>query len=46
MIGGNKIAQRNFADRILPAASAMAASLTPAVLTPTLLRKREPDIGF
>lgn len=38
---GNKIAQRNFADRNLPAASAMAALLTLFVLTPLLLRKRE-----
>jgi spermidine/putrescine transport system permease protein len=43
---GNKIAQRNFADRNLPAASAMAAILTLAVLTPILLRKREINSGF
>jgi ABC-type spermidine/putrescine transport system permease subunit I len=40
---GNKIAQRNFADRNLPSASAMAALLTLAVLAPLLLRKREAD---
>ncbi len=38
---GNKIAQRNFADRNLPSASAMSAILTLAVLTPLLLRRRE-----
>jgi spermidine/putrescine transport system permease protein len=38
---GNKIAQRNFADRNLPSASAMAAILTLAVLAPMLFRKRE-----
>jgi spermidine/putrescine transport system permease protein len=38
---GNKIAQRNFADRNLPAASAMAAILTLAVLAPLLFRKRD-----
>ncbi len=38
---GNKIAQRNFADRNLPAASAMSAILTLAVLTPLLFRRRE-----
>lgn len=38
---GNKIAQRNFADRNLPSASAMAALLTLAVLAPLLFRKRE-----
>lgn len=38
---GNKIAQRNFADRNLPSASAMAAILTLAVLAPLLLRKRD-----
>lgn len=38
---GNKIAQRNFADRNLPAASAMSAILTLAVLAPLLFRKRE-----
>lgn len=38
---GNKIAQRNFADRNLPSASAMAAILTLAVLAPLLFRKRD-----
>lgn len=38
---GNKIAQRNFSDRNLPAASAMSAILTLAVLAPLLFRKRE-----
>jgi ABC-type spermidine/putrescine transport system permease subunit I len=38
---GNKIAQRNFADRNLPAASAMSAILTLAVLAPFLFRRRE-----
>ena len=38
---GNKIAQRNFADRNLPSASAMSAILTLAVLAPMLFRKRE-----
>ena len=38
---GNKIAQRNFADRNLPSASAMSAILTLAVLAPLLFRKRE-----
>lgn len=38
---GNKIAQRNFADRNLPAASAMAAVLTLFVLAPALFRRRE-----
>lgn len=37
---GNKIAQRNFADRNLPSASAMSAILTLAVLAPLLVRKR------
>lgn len=37
---GNKIAQRNFADRNLPAASAISAILTLAVLAPLLLRRR------
>jgi spermidine/putrescine transport system permease protein len=37
---GNKIAQRNFADRNLPAASAMAAVLTLFVLAPIAFRKR------
>jgi len=40
---GNKIAQRNFADRNLPSASAMAAVLTLFVLAPMLFRpKRSP----
>lgn len=38
---GNKIAQRNFADRNLPAASAMSAILTLAVLAPLLFRRRD-----
>ncbi len=38
---GNKIAQRNFADRNLPAASAMSAILTLAVLIPLLFRRRD-----
>lgn len=38
---GNKIAQRNFADRNLPAASAMAAVLTLFVLSPMLFRRKE-----
>ena len=38
---GNKIAQRNFTDRNLPAASAMSAILTLAVLTPLLFRRRD-----
>jgi ABC-type spermidine/putrescine transport system permease subunit I len=37
---GNKIAQRNFSDRNLPSASAMAAILTLAVLAPMLFRKK------
>ncbi len=40
---GNKIAQRNFADRNLPAASAMAAVLTLIVLAPVLFQRREID---
>ncbi len=40
---GNKIAQRNFADRNLPAASAMSAALTLAVLAPMLLRRRRSE---
>ena len=40
---GNKIAQRNFADRNLPAASAMAAVLTLIVLAPMLFRRKESD---
>ncbi len=40
---GNKIAQRNFADRNLPAASAMAAVLTLIVLAPVLFRRKETD---
>ena len=35
---GNKIAQRNFADRNLPAASAMAAVLTLGVLAPMIFK--------
>lgn len=38
---GNKIAQRNFSDRNLPAASAMSAILTLAVLAPLLFRRRD-----
>ena len=38
---GNKIAQRNFSDRNLPAASAMAAVLTLIVLAPMLFRRKE-----
>jgi ABC-type spermidine/putrescine transport system permease subunit I len=38
---GNKIAQRNFSDRNLPSASALAAILTLAVLAPMLFRKRD-----
>jgi spermidine/putrescine transport system permease protein len=38
---GNKIAQRNFSDRNLPAASAMAAVLTLFVLAPMLFRRKE-----
>lgn len=37
---GNKIAQRNFSDRNLPAASAMATLLTLFVLAPLLFRRR------
>ncbi|MFT3991809.1 MAG: ABC transporter permease [Luteolibacter sp.] len=37
---GNKIAQRNFADRNLPAASAMAAVLSLCVLAPMVLRRK------
>ncbi|MEO7100999.1 MAG: ABC transporter permease [Luteolibacter sp.] len=40
---GNKIAQRNFADRNLPAASAIAAVLTLIVLAPMLFRRKEAD---
>lgn len=40
---GNKIAQRNFADRNLPAASAMSVVLTFAVLVPFLFRRREAE---
>ncbi len=39
---GNKIAQRNFADRNLPAASALSAVLTLFVLAPMLVRRKEP----
>jgi len=38
---GNKIAQRNFSDRNFPAASALSAVLTLAVLAPMLLRRKE-----
>ena len=37
---GNKIAQRNFSDRNLPSASALAAILSVAVLAPMLIRRR------
>ena len=37
---GNMIAQRNFSDRNLPAASALSALLILAVLVPLLLRRR------
>jgi spermidine/putrescine transport system permease protein len=37
---GNKIAQRSFSDRNLPAASAMSVILTIAVLAPLLMRRR------
>jgi len=40
---GNKIAQRNFGDRNLPAASAMAAVLSLCVLAPMLIRRRETE---
>lgn len=40
---GNKIAQRNFSDRNLPAASAMAAVLSLCVLVPMALRRRESE---
>lgn len=39
---GNKIAQRNFSDRNLPSASALAAILSVAVLAPMLIRRRNP----
>ena len=42
---GNKIAQRNFADRNLPSASALSAILTLAVLAPLLFRRRENGDG-
>jgi spermidine/putrescine transport system permease protein len=38
---GNKIAQRNFSDRNLPSASALAAILSVAVLAPMLIRRRK-----
>jgi spermidine/putrescine transport system permease protein len=38
---GNKIAQRNYSDRNLPSASAMASVLTLFVLAPMLFRRRE-----
>jgi len=37
---GNKIAQRNFSDRNLPSASALAAILSVAVLAPMFIRRR------
>ena len=37
---GNKIAQKNFSDRNLPSASALAAILSVAVLAPMLIRRR------
>jgi spermidine/putrescine transport system permease protein len=40
---GNKIAQRNFSDRNLPSAAAMAAILTLAVLAPGLFRRRQAE---
>lgn len=40
---GNKIAQRNFSDRNLPSASALAAILSVAVLAPMLIRRRNPN---
>jgi spermidine/putrescine transport system permease protein len=36
---GNKVAQRNFSDRNLPSASAMAAVLSLAILAPILLKR-------
>ena len=42
---GNKIAQRNFSDRNLPAASALSAALTLVVLLPLLLRFRPRRAG-
>ena len=42
---GNKIAQRNFADRNLPSASAMSAILTLAVLAPLFFRRRNAANG-
>ena len=40
---GNKIAQRNFSDRNLPSASAMATVLTLAVLVPLLFKRRDKE---
>lgn len=42
---GNKIAQRNFSDRNLPAAAAMSAALTLVVLVPVLFRRRDERNG-
>ncbi len=42
---GSKIAQRNFADRNLPAASAMSAVLTLCVLAPILFRRKSAGDG-
>lgn len=42
---GNKIAQRNFSDRNLPSASALAAILSVAVLAPMLIRRRNANHG-
>jgi spermidine/putrescine transport system permease protein len=42
---GTRIAQRNFADRNLPAAAALAAVLTLAVLIPLLLPRRQRTTG-
>jgi len=39
---GTRIAQRNFADRNLPAAAALSAVLTLAVLVPLLVRRKRP----
>ena len=40
---GNRIAQRVFSDRNLPAASALSAVLTLCVLAPLLSRRRNPS---
>ena len=42
---GNKIAQRNFNDRNLPAAAALSAGLTLLVVAPMLLRRKERGAG-